>query len=91
MACVTDGAFRAMSSWGLILANNLLHSPLVCAAVLLEQIVCVGLSGRLWVDLVQEHLDAEQDLLDRDGRLPAFLLIENAKTNGARRIHVGVE
>lgn len=65
-------------SWRRVLPHDLLDLFLVLGAILLEQVICFSLSRRLRVDLVQQHLDSQQNLLDRDCRFPAFFLIENA-------------
>jgi hypothetical protein len=45
--------------WRGILLDNVLDLLLVRGAVLLEQVECVGLRGRLGVRLVEERLDAQ--------------------------------
>jgi hypothetical protein len=64
---------------------------LVGLPVLLEQVEGIGLGGRLWVGLVEERLDAEQNLPDGDGGLPAFLLVQDRQADGAGRVDVWVE
>ena len=43
------------------------------------------------VGIVEQVLDAQQDLLDRDGRLPAFVLVQDAEADCTRGKHVGVK
>ena len=74
-----------------ILAHNLLDAPLVLHAVPLEHVVRLGLGGRLRVGVVEQVLDAQEDLLDRDGRLPRLLLVQDRKADGAGRVDVWVE
>lgn len=74
-----------------VVLDNLLDLLLVRGAVLLEQVERVGLGGRLRVRLVEQRLDAEQDLLDGDGRAPALLLVQDRQADGARGVDVWVE
>lgn len=74
-----------------IIPNNSLDFPLICRTVLLEQIECLGLRRRVWVGVVQQVLDPEQDLLDCDGGLPAFFFVEDREADGAGGVDVGVE
>ena len=43
------------------------------------------------VGIVEQVLDAQQDLLDGDGGLPALVLVQDAETHSARGEDVGVE
>jgi hypothetical protein len=54
---------------------------------------CVGLrlGGIFDVWLIQQILNAEQNLFDRDRRTPILLLVQQGQANGARGIHVRVE
>jgi hypothetical protein len=76
-------------SW--VVSDDLLDLLLVGSAVFAEQIVSLCLSRRLGVGLVKQRLDAEKNLLDGDGGLPAFLLVQDGETDGARRVDVGVK
>jgi hypothetical protein len=78
-------------SRGGVISDDLLDLLVVGSAVLAEQVVCLSLSRRLGVGLVQQRLNAEEDLLDGDGGLPAFLFVENGQANGSGRVDVGVE
>jgi hypothetical protein len=49
------------------------------------------LRRRIRVDLVQQHLNAQQNLLDRDRGLPAFFFVQNAEADGAGGVDVWVE
>lgn len=40
--------------------------------------------------VLEQLLDAEQDLLDCDVRLPVLLLVENRQANSPRGIYIGV-
>lgn len=70
----------------------------------LVHLVCVDLGGVSDVGVVQEILNTEHNLgsvdatpvtithlLDRDGRLPRLLLVQNAETDGSGGVDVGVE
>ena len=71
--------------------DNVLDLLLVLRAILLEQVVCFGLCGRLRVGIVQQVLDAQQDLFDGDGGLPRLFLVQDAEADGAGRVDVRVE
>lgn len=74
-----------------VLLDHGAHLLVVRRAVLLEKVESVCLRRRLRVWLVEQRLDTQQDLLDCDSRLPAFLLVENGEANGAGGVDVGVE
>lgn len=74
-----------------VLPDDPLHALLVFGAVLPEQVIGVGLRGRLGVGLVQEVLDSEQEFPDGDGRLPRLVLVEDREADGARGVYVRVE
>lgn len=61
--------------WCRVLLDHSLDSSFVLNSVLFEEIVCIGLSGRLGVGVVQEVLNTKQDLLYRDRRLPSLLFV----------------
>ena len=63
-------------------------SLLVLSAILLEEIVGVGLRRTIWVDLVKQHLNSEQDFLDSDGWFPSLFFVEYTQADCARRIDV---
>jgi hypothetical protein len=75
----------------LVVLDDLPHCLLVCNAVFLEEVVRLSLCGRVWVYFVEQHLDAEEDLLDGDGGLPGFLFIEDREADGAGWVDVRVE
>jgi hypothetical protein len=74
-----------------VLPNDTLDAPLVLYLVSLEEVVGLGLRGRLGVGVVQQVLDAEQDLLDGNGGLPGLIFVEDGQADGAGRVDVGVE
>jgi len=74
-----------------VLLDDIAHLPLVRRAVFLELVERVGLCGRVWVRLVEQRLDAEENLLDGYGGLPAFFFVEDAEADGAGGVDVGVE
>lgn len=59
--------------------------------VSLEHVVRLGLGRGLRVGVVEEVLDAEEDLLDGDGWLPRLFLVQDRQADGARGVNVGVE
>ena len=78
-------------SRSLVVLDDLPHGLFVRNAVFLEQVVRLSLCGRLRVHFVEQHLNAEEDLLDGDGGLPSFLFVEDRQADGARRVDVRVE
>jgi hypothetical protein len=58
---------------------------------MLKEVKGFGLGGGVWIGIIQQVLNTNQDLLDGNGGTPAFFLVENGKANGARWIHVGVK
>lgn len=67
------------------------HALLISLAILLEQLVRISLGGRVDIGLVEQLLDAEQDLLDGNRRLPALLFIEDGQAHGAGWVDIWVE
>ena len=67
------------------------NSLLIFGAVLAIAGVGLGLGRVLDVGVVQEILDAEEDLLDRDGRPPILLLVQEGQADRARGVDVRVE
>jgi hypothetical protein len=51
----------------------------------------ISLGGRVWVRLIKQVLDAEEDLLDGDSWLPCIFFIQDGQADRARGINVGVE
>ncbi len=74
-----------------ILAHDLLDPPFVLRPVSLEHVVSLRLSRGLGVGVVEQVLDAEEDLLDGDGRLPRLLLVQDRQADGAGWVDVRVE
>lgn len=74
-----------------VLLDDLPHFLLVRGAVFLVEVVGLSLRGRLRVGVIQEVLDTQQDLLNRNRRFPRLLLVQNRKTDGSRGVDVGVE
>ena len=75
----------------MIVLDDLAHRLLVRHPVFLEEVVRFGLSGRVRVDFVEQHLDSEEDLLDGDGGLPGLFLVEDREADGAGGVDVWVE
>ena len=70
------------------------HAPdlsLVGRSILLEEIVGIRLRGRVRVGVVQEILNAEEDLSNRDGRFPPLFLVQDREAYRTGRIDVWVE
>ena len=67
------------------------HPLLVVGSVLAEAGVSLSLSRILDVGIVEKVLDAEEDLLDGDGRPPVLVLVEDGEADRAGGVHVGVE
>lgn len=76
---------------GRIFLHDLLDATFICGAILLEEVVGLGLCRRIGVRVIQQVLDTQQELLDGNGGAPCFLLVENREAYGARGINVGVE
>lgn len=74
-----------------VVFHDLLHLAFVCRPVPPEHVIGFGLRRRFGVRVVQELLDADQDLLDRDGGSPGLFFVEDGQANGARRIDVGMK
>jgi len=64
-----------------VLTDNAFDASLVLGAVLLEHIICLGLSWRLRVGIVEKVLDTQEDLLDGDGWLPGLFLVQNRQAH----------
>lgn len=74
-----------------VLPDNLLHSSFIRRAILLEEIVCVGLCGGFRVGIVKQVLDTQQNLFNGDCRLPGFFFVQNREADSAGGVDVGVE
>lgn len=74
-----------------VLPDNLLHSSFVRRAILLEEIVCVGLCRGFGVGIIKQILDTQQNLLNGDCRLPGFFFVQDRETDSAGGVDVGVE
>lgn len=74
-----------------VVSHDPLDLVLVCCAVLLEEIVGIGLCWRVWVGVVEKVLDTEENLLNRNRWLPSFLLVQNGQADGSRGVDVWVE
>ena len=81
----------ARSGSGSHLPRLLSHSSFIGRSILLKHGECFALSGIVWVWIVEQVLNAQQDLLDRDSRFPTLIFVEDGKTDGARGEDVRVE
>jgi len=75
----------------IVLCGLVLDPPGVFRLVVDEQVVRLGLRGRFRIRLVQQVLDARQDLLHGDGRPPPLLLVQDGEADRSARINVGME
>lgn len=64
-------------SWGWIVFDDTLHLSFISLTIFLEEIVSVCLSRRFGIGFVEELLNPKEDLLDGDGRLPAFFFVKD--------------
>jgi len=67
------------------------HALLVVGSVLAVGGVSLCLSRVLDVGIVEEILDADQELFDGDGRPPILVLVQETQADGSGWINVGVE
>lgn len=86
-----ERCFFKHKSRGGVVSDDLSYLLLVGGAVLFEEVVGICLSRRLGVGLIEETLDAEENFLDRDCRLPRLLFVQDVQTDGAGGIDVWVE
>jgi len=84
-------SITSLRSRRLIVPDHLLDLLLVRLGILLEQRVRIRLRRTVWIWLVQQRLHTEKDVLQRDRGLPAFVLVQNAETDGAGGIDIGME
>lgn len=77
--------------WGRILPHNTLDPTLILHAVFLEEIVRLSLGWGFGVGVVQQVLNAEQNLLHCDRRLPCLFFVEDGEADRARGVDIGVE
>ena len=78
-------------SWSRVLFDDALHFLLVRLTIFLKQIVGVCLCWRFRVRIIEQVLNAKENLLDCDRRFPAFFFVQDRKANRARRVDVGVK
>lgn len=64
---------------------------LVSLAISLEEVVGIGLRWRIGIWVVEKILDAEKDLFDGDGWLPALFFVQDWQANSTGGINIGVE
>ncbi len=69
----------------------MLNLLLVSLPVLLEQVVCLGLSRGIGIGIVQQVLDAKENLFDGDCWLPTLLFVKDRKAYGAGWVDIGME
>lgn len=74
-----------------MISDDSLDLLFIGGLVLLEEIVCIGLSWRIRVGGVQELLNSKENLFDGDGGLPAFLLVQDREADSSGRVDVWVE
>ena len=92
MICYRTENHRRTILWrGRVLDGLTSNTSSVLALVVDEELVCFGLSGTVWVGVIEQVLDSNQDLFDGDCWAPSFLLVQNRQANGTGRVHVGME
>lgn len=64
-------------------ARLLSYASLVGGCILLEHGEGFALCWVVRVGIVEQILNAQQDLLDGDGRFPALVLVQDAKADGS--------
>lgn len=74
-----------------ILPNDALDPLLVFYFIPLEEVVRLGLRGRLGVGIVEQILYAQKDLLDGNGRFPGLVFVEDRKADGAGGVDIRME
>ena len=74
-----------------VLLHDLLYFAFIGRPVPSEHVVGFGLRRRFGVRVVEEFLDTDQNLLDRDGGSPGLFLVQDRKTDSAGGIDVRVE
>lgn len=67
------------------------HSAAVLLPVGHKQLVGLRLGRTLGIWAVQQVLNAQQHLLDRDGRPPVLVFVEDGEADSAGRVDVRVE
>ena len=78
-------------SWRWVIFDNVLDFLVICVTIFFEQIIGLCLGWRIWIWVIEQVLDPEKNLLDCDGRLPAFFLIQDRKANSSRRVDIWME
>ena len=78
-------------SWGWIVFDDTFHFSFISLTIFLEEIVSVCLSRRFGVGFIEKLLNPKEDLLDGDGRFPAFFFIKDRQTDRSRGIHIWVK
>jgi hypothetical protein len=82
---------REDSLWRRVFLDDPLDLVFICRPVFLEEVVSVSLGWGVWVRLVEQILDAQEDLLDGDSRLPCIFLVQDGQADSAGGVNVGVE
>lgn len=81
--------FSFSRSW--ILTNDAANPLFVLDSVSLKKVVCLSLGRGLWIGIVEQILDTQEDLLHSNGRFPCLFFVEDREADGARRINVGMK
>ena len=69
----------------------LLNSSSVLRLVVDEKLVCFRLSRTIWIRIIQQILDSDQNLLESNRGTPALFFVQNRETNCSRWINVGMK
>jgi len=59
--------------------------------ILLEQVVCIRLGWRFGIGIIEQVLNADEDLPDGDCWLPTFFFVQDRETDCARRVDIWME
>ena len=80
-----------VNSWSGVFLHNSLDLRLVGWPILLEQVVSISLSRGIRVGIVEEILNAEENLFDGNSWLPTFFLVQDREANCTRGVDVRVK
>ena len=80
-----------VQSWCWVIFDNVLDLLVICLTIFLKQIVGLCLGRRIWIWVIEEVLNPEKNLLDRDSRLPAFFLIQDGEADSSRGVDIWME
>ena len=82
---------RPVESWCWIIFDDLLDLSLVLRLIFLKNVVGFRLSGRVWIRIIQQILNTNDNLFDGDSRFPTLFFVENRQTDCAGWVDIGME